>query len=120
MRRPAAFLLLLAPLAVRPASGADCSVPSSGSALSVVATLPDYAVVTRAIGGNRVSVQAIVQGDQDAHFIRPKPSFLAMVQRAQVLVATGLERAVWPGGVRSSATNRPLRRGPDRDRKSVV
>ena len=44
--------------------------------LRVVTTLPDYASFVRTIGGKRVSVEAIVRGDQDAHFIRPKPSFI--------------------------------------------
>jgi ABC-type Zn uptake system ZnuABC Zn-binding protein ZnuA len=86
-------------------------VPSSGSALSVVATLPDYAVVTRAIGGNRVSVQAIVQGDQDAHFIRPKPSFVDMVKRADMLVATGLDLELWLPTVVDRSGNTRVRSG---------
>jgi ABC-type Zn uptake system ZnuABC Zn-binding protein ZnuA len=76
-----------------------------------VATLPDYAVVTRAIGGGRVSVQAIVQGDQDAHFIRPKPSFVDMVKRADVLVATGLDLELWLPTVVDRSGNTRVRSG---------
>ena len=39
------------------------------------------------------TVQAIVRGDQDAHFIRPKPSFVTMVRNADLLIATGLDLA---------------------------
>ena len=46
------------------------------SYLNVVTTLPDYASFAEVIGGDRVSVKSIVRGDQDAHFIRPKPSFI--------------------------------------------
>ena len=53
-------------------------------ALLVVTTLPDYKFIAESIGGDRVEVNAIVQGDQDAHFIRPKPSFVSLVARADV------------------------------------
>lgn len=42
---------------------------TAGPRLSVVATLPDYASLAKRIGGDRISIQAIVRGDQDAHFI---------------------------------------------------
>ncbi len=63
--------------------------------LKVVTTLPDYADFARRIGGDRVSVQNIVQGDQDAHFIRPKPSFVQMLREADLLIATGLDLEMW-------------------------
>ena len=43
--------------------------------LRVVTTLPDYAAIARAVGGDRVEVESIVRGDQDAHFIRPGGTF---------------------------------------------
>jgi ABC-type Zn uptake system ZnuABC Zn-binding protein ZnuA len=89
----------------------ECLPRPAGSTLSVVATLPDYAVIARAIGGARVSVQAIVQGDQDAHFIRPKPSFVDMVNRADVLVATGLDLELWLPTVVDRSGNVRVRSG---------
>ncbi|MCG6922597.1 MAG: metal ABC transporter substrate-binding protein [Acidobacteria bacterium] len=112
MRCAAATSLFLLTLSATPlASAADCSPPSSGPVLSVVATLPDYAVITRAIGGERVSVQAIVQGDQDAHFIRPKPSFVEMVNQADMLVATGLDLELWLPTVVDKSGNVRVRSG---------
>jgi zinc/manganese transport system substrate-binding protein len=112
MRHAAApVLLLLAPIATSSARAAECSGPASGPALSVVATLPDYAVITEAIGGGRVSVQAIVHGDQDAHFIRPKPSFVEMVHRADMLVATGLDLELWLPTVVDRSGNVRVRSG---------
>jgi ABC-type Zn uptake system ZnuABC Zn-binding protein ZnuA len=40
-------------------------------------------------------VSHIVRGDQDAHFIRPKPSFVTMVRDADVLISTGLDLEMW-------------------------
>ena len=79
--------------------------------LQVVATLPDYGVLTRTIGGDRVSVQTIVQGDQDAHFIRPKPSFVDMVRRADVLITTGLDLEMWLPTVIDKSGNTRIRSG---------
>lgn len=63
--------------------------------LNVVTTLPDYSFFAKLIGGDRVSVKSIVRGDQDAHFIRPKPSFATALRNADVLVATGLDLELW-------------------------
>jgi ABC-type Zn uptake system ZnuABC Zn-binding protein ZnuA len=79
--------------------------------LQVVATLPDYAVFARRLGGDRVDVGHIVRGDQDAHFIRPKPSFIAMVRRADLLVATGLDLEMWLPTVVDKSANHRVRSG---------
>ena len=81
--------------------------------LKVVTTLPDYAVIAKAIGGDRVDVQAIVKGEQDAHFIRPKPSFVDMVRKADVLLDTGLDLEMWLPTVVDKAGNKQVRSGQD-------
>jgi len=83
----------------------------AGPRLSVVATLPDYASLATAIGGERISVQTIVRGDQDAHFIRPKPSFVDMVKSADVLIATGLDLELWLPTVVDKSGNTHVRSG---------
>jgi zinc/manganese transport system substrate-binding protein len=79
--------------------------------LSVVTTLPDYASFVKVIGGDRVSVRPIVRGDQDAHFIRPKPSFATALRNADVLVATGLDLELWVQTVIDSSGNWKIRSG---------
>ncbi len=79
--------------------------------LKVVTTLPDYAVIAKAIGGDRVDVQAIVKGEQDAHFIRPKPSFVDMVRKADILIDTGLDLEMWLPTVIDKAGNKKVRSG---------
>lgn len=81
--------------------------------LNVVTTLPDYAFFAREIGGDRVSVKAIVRGDQDAHFIRPKPSFATALRNADVLIATGLDLELWIQTVIDSSGNSKIRSGQD-------
>jgi len=103
------LLALVAIVAV--AAGEARPAPREGVKLRVVATLPDYADFARVIGGDRVAVEAIVRGDQDAHFIRPKPSFVEMVARADVLVTTGLDLEMWLPTVIDKCGNTHVRSG---------
>jgi ABC-type Zn uptake system ZnuABC Zn-binding protein ZnuA len=85
--------------------------PAKTLKLNVVTTLPDYAFLAEFIGGDRVSVKAIVRGDQDAHFIRPKPSFALALRNADVLVATGLDLELWVQTVIDNSGNSRIRSG---------
>lgn len=87
------------------------AAPAGGKPLRVVTTLSDYAVLARAIGGDRVDVTAIVQGNQDAHFIRPKPSFVGLLRRADVVISTGLDLEMWLPTVIDKSGNTRLRSG---------
>lgn len=87
-----------------------CSAASQ-AALEVVTTLPDYAYFARQIGGTRITVRAIVRGDQDAHFIRPKPSFATALRNADVLIATGLDLELWLQTVIDHSGNSKIRSG---------
>jgi ABC-type Zn uptake system ZnuABC Zn-binding protein ZnuA len=77
----------------------------------VVTTIPDYSYIAQRIGGDRVTCSHIVLGDQDAHFIRPKPSFVNLVASAKVLVATGLDLELWLPTVVDKSGNRHVRSG---------
>ncbi|MBN2182642.1 MAG: zinc ABC transporter substrate-binding protein [Sedimentisphaerales bacterium] len=77
----------------------------------VVTTLPDYAFLTKYIGADAVTVKAIVRGDQDAHFIRPKPSFATAIRKADMLVATGLDLELWVQTVIDNSGNEKIRSG---------
>ncbi len=85
--------------------------PAGQNRLKVVTTLPDYAVFAKFIGAERVAVEAICRGDQDAHFIRPKPSFVRMVQKADVLISTGLDLELWLPTVVNKSGNSKIRSG---------
>ncbi len=79
--------------------------------LKVVTTLPDYAWLTSMIGGELVEVKAIVEGNQDAHFIRPKPSFVEILRNADMLIATGLDLEMWLPSAIDKSGNRKIRSG---------
>ncbi|KPK47181.1 MAG: hypothetical protein AMK72_08770 [Planctomycetes bacterium SM23_25] len=103
--------LLVPALLLPAAAGGQAPAAARQPRLRVVATLPDYADFARAIGGERVSVGSIVRGDQDAHFIRPKPSFVDMVRGAHVLVSTGLDLEMWLPTVIDKSGNTHVRSG---------
>ena len=59
--------------------------------INVVTTLSTYADIVKYIAKDKVNVQYVVQGDQDAHFVRPKPSFAVLLSKADLFVSTGLD-----------------------------
>jgi zinc/manganese transport system substrate-binding protein len=61
------------------------------AALNIFATVPEWGVLAKEIGGDKVSVYSATTALQDPHRIEAKPSLLAQARRAQVLVATGAE-----------------------------
>ncbi|MGQ0792861.1 MAG: metal ABC transporter substrate-binding protein [Deltaproteobacteria bacterium] len=78
--------------------------------LKVVATVPDLASIVSEVGGDRVEVKSIAKGYEDPHFVSPKPSFVLMLNKADLLLHAGLDNeAGWlPAlitGARNSAIN---------------
>lgn len=59
--------------------------------IRVVATFPDLADITRQIGKELVTVDSIATGVEDPHGVPIKPSFVPRLNRADVLVVTGLD-----------------------------
>lgn len=73
--------------------------------LKVVTTLTNYAFVARAVGGNHVAVTAIGSGDEDPHFIKPKPSYAVLLQNADLFISTGLDLELWEPPLLAKAAN---------------
>ncbi len=67
------------------------AVARAKSKLRVVTTTEDLAALTREVGGEHVSVEAIARGYQDPHFVEPKPSFIMKLHRADLLILVGLQ-----------------------------
>ena len=77
----------------------------------VVVTLPVYADLVEKIGGAEVDVSAIAAPNEDAHFVRPKPSFALSIQRADLFITTGLDLELWAPTVLDRAGNRDVSEG---------
>ena len=71
----------------------------------IVTTLPTYSAIARELTGDLATVEAIARGDEDPHFVNPRPSFAAKVQRADIFIATGLDLELWVPAVLDRASN---------------
>ncbi|MGD2218305.1 MAG: metal ABC transporter substrate-binding protein [Gemmatimonadales bacterium] len=81
--------------------------------LRVVTTLPTYAAIARELTGELAEVVAIARGDEDPHFVNPRPSFAALVGDADIFVVTGLDLELWVPAVVDRARNpRVVEGGP--------
>lgn len=79
---------------------------SSSAPLRIVTTIPDLASIARAVGGDFVTVESIVKGGQDPHFVDPKPSLIIRLSRADALIHVGLEmESGWLPAILRSARN---------------
>ena len=79
--------------------------------INVVTTLSTYADIAKYIGGDKIDVQFIAEGDQNAHFVRPKPSFAVLLSNADLFVSTGLDLELWVPSLVDMSKNDKIRSG---------
>jgi zinc/manganese transport system substrate-binding protein len=91
-----------------------CGAASAEDKIKVVATIPDLADMTRNIGGDLVDVTSIATGVEDIHGVPMKPSFVVLLNRADVVVLLGLEaeHAFLPGLLEAARNPKILRDQP--------
>ncbi len=85
--------------------------PPAADPVRVVATLPVYASIVEAIGGAEVEVTSIADPREDAHFVRPKPSFALDIRRADLFITTGLDLELWVPALLDRAGNARVSEG---------
>ncbi len=80
--------------------------------LNVVATVPNMGMVAREVGGEAVRVRVLAGPDRDAHFLEARPSMMAALRRADIVVSVGAELEIgWlPAAIRG-ANNRRIQPG---------
>jgi zinc/manganese transport system substrate-binding protein len=78
--------LLLAALA--------CLSLQAQATLKVVACEPEWAALAKELGGDKLDVSSATTALQDPHRIEARPSLIARVRNADVLVCTGMELEV--------------------------
>lgn len=87
------------------------SVQAPAADIQVVTTLSAYASIAREITGERAEVRSISEGNEDAHFVKPKPSFALMLKKADLFVTTGLDLELWAPILVDKSGNRKIREG---------
>ncbi len=82
-------------------------LPATAQAkLNVVATLPDFGAIAEEIGGDKVKVTSIAKGTEDPHFVDAKPSYIRVLNQADVLLEGGAELEIgWLPPLVNSARN---------------
>jgi zinc/manganese transport system substrate-binding protein len=80
--------------------------------LKIVTTTPDFASIAREIGGDRVEVSSLAKGVQDPHFVDAKPSFIRLLNQADVLIEGGIELEIgWLPPLLENARNGKIQTG---------
>jgi zinc/manganese transport system substrate-binding protein len=64
---------------------------SAFAKVRVVTTTTDLASIAKEVGGDKIDVESLGHGNQDPHFVDPKPSFMVKLQKANLLVVVGLD-----------------------------
>lgn len=82
--------------------------------LNVFACEPEWASLVKELGGDRVKVVAATTAHQDPHRIEARPSLIAKVRRADLLVCSGAELEIgWLPMLQRQAANRKVMPGKE-------
>ena len=105
MRLYKAMVLLVVLLVV--AVGDACATDR----ITVVTTFSDFASIVKEIAGEFADVEYLSYGDQDPHFVPPKPSLALKLKDADMLVSTGFDLEMWLATLQDKARNRDIMDG---------
>ncbi len=94
------FLTLVVSLAILAAPGR--------ALLKVVASTSDLAEFARAVGGDRVTVDYIVRGDQNPHLVEVKPSYMMKLKAADLFLEIGMQLEIWAPQIIDGSRNARL------------
>ena len=99
LRSAVALLLLLA-------------APPAFAALSIFACTPEWAALSKEIGGEKVAIYTATNALQDPHHVEARPSLIARARSADLVVCTGADLEVaWLPLVLTQAGNPRIRVG---------
>jgi len=83
-----------------------CLAGPAHAALNVFACEPEWAALVQELGGDKVSVYAATQALQDPHRVEARPSLIAKMRNAQLVVCSGAELEVgWLPAILREAGN---------------
>ncbi len=90
------------------------SLTGANAKIRVVATIPDLADMAKNLGGDLLDIQSLATGVEDIHAVPMKPSFVTLLNRADILLLVGLEveHAFLPGLLEVARNPKILRDAP--------
>lgn len=87
-------------------------LPLRARALTVVATTPDLAALSKAVGREHVKVTALALHTQDPHWVDPRPHLALDLARADLLLITGADlETSWLPTLQVGSRNREIQIG---------
>lgn len=90
-----------------------CAAPGPASAkIDVFACVPEWAALAGELGGDKVTIYQATSPRQDPHRVQARPSLIARMRSADLMVCTGADLEVgWLPVLLQSAGNRNVQRG---------
>lgn len=86
-----------------------CASQSVGAAVSIFACVPEWGALALELGGDKVSVYQATHALQDPHRVEARPSLVARMRSADLMVCTGADLEVgWLPVLLQSAGNRKV------------
>lgn len=87
----------------------------AGGPVAVVTSSTDLKALVEAVGGNRVQVDSLAPPVHDPHAVEVKPSQMAKLKRASLLVRIGLDHEPWLTQLLASMNDPRFARGSPND-----
>jgi zinc/manganese transport system substrate-binding protein len=84
---------------------------SDDAKLNIVCSFSDYATIAERIAGIYGNVRYIAHGEQDPHFVPPKPSYSMMLRDADLWITTGMDLEGWSTTILDKARNKRIMDG---------
>lgn len=84
---------------------------NNGANLKVVCSFSDYATIAERIAGGHATIEYIAHGEQDPHFVPPKPSYAMMLRDADLWITTGMDLEGWSTTLLDKARNSKIMDG---------
>lgn len=79
--------------------------PAPDTKLNIVCSFSDFATIAEYITGDLGEVSFIAHGEQDPHFVPPKPSYAMKLRKADLWITTGMDLEVWAPTLLDKARN---------------
>ncbi len=86
-------------------------IPQAVAQVNIVTTTTTLGDIARQIGGNHVKVHALMKGPENVHDVKPKPSFVMKLRKADLFITSGLDAEMWVGQLLHTARKKHLMPG---------
>lgn len=79
--------------------------------IQIICSFSDYATIAKIIVKDKGIVDFIASGEQDPHFVPPKPSFAMKLRKADMWITTGMDLEQWSTTLLDKARNKKIMDG---------